>query len=254
MRLPSIVAFPCILVCVFIYVKRKEAEWGGNSVSLRIFAFVNEPVSYVRDRGARLCVDECEYSVCMVCYQKLPSVRWAVPLGMSLFLAESFHYYAVFAMIPFGIAEVALALKERRFRWPVWLALVGGICPLLVFWPLLRNIKAYYGPHVFSRPVFSQLPNYYGAYFLTDGGYGVALALVSVAATAWWSVRAKKTSLQDSGDLAGAVALLSLTILPLVAYFPTRVLHAGLLDRYALAATIGVAVGMAFALSLARPG
>ena len=73
----------------------------------------------------------------LVCYQRLPSLRWAALLGISLFLAESFHYYAVLAMIPFGFAEAVLLLRTRRIRWGVWLALACGTLPLIVFWPLL---------------------------------------------------------------------------------------------------------------------
>ena len=45
-------------------------------------------------------------------------------LAMTLALAESFHYYAVLAMVPFGLAEGAVFFKTRKFRWPVWAALV----------------------------------------------------------------------------------------------------------------------------------
>jgi hypothetical protein len=76
--------------------------------------------------------------------------------------------------------------KARRFRWPVWMALVAGLIPLIAFWPLLMNIKTYYGPKVFSRPVFSAVRGYYASFFLlTHNASGVALAVVAAVAIAW---------------------------------------------------------------------
>ena len=41
----------------------------------------------------------------IVCYQRVPARRWTILLGLSLIFAESFHYFAVFAFLPFLLAE-----------------------------------------------------------------------------------------------------------------------------------------------------
>ena len=57
-------------------------------------------------------------ALALVCYQRLPSIRWAALLGVSLVLAESFHYYALLAMIPFLVAEAAVLVKANgQVRW-----------------------------------------------------------------------------------------------------------------------------------------
>ena len=38
-------------------------------------------------------------------------------LGLSLALAESLHYYAVFSMLPFWVAEFVYSVRARRIRW-----------------------------------------------------------------------------------------------------------------------------------------
>jgi hypothetical protein len=51
----------------------------------------------------------------LVCSERLPSPGWAVLFALGLLLAESFRYYAIFSMIPFGISEAALLYSTRRF-------------------------------------------------------------------------------------------------------------------------------------------
>ncbi len=163
LRLPSILAFACTLICVFVYVKKRSGEAIAFLCALLLLT-TSLFQTYSIEARAYGMVMAC-IAFALVCYQRLPSLRWAALLGISLFLAESLHYYAVFAMIPFGLAEAVLLLRTRRFRWPVWAALVVGALPLIVFWPLLWKIKTNYADVVYWRPVFSALPGFYGSYF-----------------------------------------------------------------------------------------
>ncbi len=55
------------------------------------------------------------FAFALVCYRRLPSAAWTLLLAMTLALAESFHYFAVVAMVPFGLAEATVFLKTRKF-------------------------------------------------------------------------------------------------------------------------------------------
>jgi hypothetical protein len=255
LRLPSILAFPCTLICVFVYVKKRSGEAIACLCALLLLA-TNLFQTYSIEGRAYSMVVAC-FVFALVCYQRLPSLRWAALLGISLFLAESLHYYAVLEIIPFGLAEAVMLLKTRRFRWPVWAALVAGALPLIVFWPLLWKIKANYADVVFWRPVFSALPGYYGSYFFCDGASGVALAAVAAAAIVWSRLwprsEASRRADGNDADLAEGTLLLSLIALPFIAFALIGLMHGPLFSRYAMAATIGVALGLACALSSARP-
>jgi len=257
LRLPSILSFPVLLICVFTWVKARGGELIACACALAILSTSLFHMYSIEGRGYML-MNAC-IALALVCYQRLPSRRWAAILGVSFLLAQLFHYYAVFAMVPFALAEVVFFLKTQRFRWSVWLALACGILPLIVFWPLLATIKIYYGSQVFSRPQLSQLPKYYGSYFLTSHILGIALTVVSIAAIIWsrlWARRGacKKT---DAGPrhvaLAEGTLLVSLTLLPLILFGLTRVMHGALLDRYTLPATFGLVFGVASGLSMAGP-
>jgi len=255
LRLPSILAFPCTLICVFAYVKKRSGEVAACLCAMLLLT-TSLFHTYLIEARAYGMVMAC-IAFALVCYQRLPSLRWAALLGISLLLAESFHYYAVFAMIPFGLAEAVLLLRTRRFRWPAWMALACGTLPLIVFWPLLWKIKTNFGDPVFVRPVFSALPGFYGSYFFCHPASGVALAAVAAAAIVWWRLwprtEAARQTNGNGADLAEGTLLLSLIALPVIAFVLVRLMHGGIMSRYVLAATIGVALGLACALSMARP-
>jgi hypothetical protein len=255
LRLPPIFSFPCTLLCVFVYVKKRSGELIAFLCALLLLSTTLFHTYLIEARSYGMMIACIAFA--LVCYQRLPSLRWAALLGISLLLAESLHYYAIFAMVPFGLAEAVFLLKARRFRWPVWIALACGTLPLIVFWPLLWNIRTIYGEADYWRPIFSALPGFYGSYFFCDGASGVALAAVAVAAIVWshlWPrTEASGHTNGNDADLAEGTLLLSLIALPVIAFVLVRVMHGGIMSRYVLATIIGVVLGVACALSIARP-
>jgi uncharacterized membrane protein len=256
LRLPSILAFPCTLACVFIYVKKR----GGELIALlcAIFILTTSVFQYYAVEARPYSMVVACIAFALVCYQHVPSPLWTVLLAISLALAQSLHYLVVLAMVPFGLAEAAYFLKARRFRWPVWAALVVGASPLLLFWKLLAINKAYYGAHFWAHFEFSSIPKTYGELFQTNSQYGAAIGavvLAGVLGTALWQRPVKATDAENRGeDLAEATLLFALAALPFAGYLFTSVVHSGLTPRYVLSTVIGVSVALGYILSRARLG
>jgi hypothetical protein len=253
LRLPSILAFPCTLTCVFIYVKRRSGETVGLLCALfllmtsifQLYAVEARPYSMVI-----ACV-----ALALVCYQRVPSPLWTVMLAVSLALAESLHYLSVLAMLPFGLAEAILFFKTRRIRWAVWVALVAGAVPLLFFENLLVLNKAYYGAHFWAQFQFSLIPSAYGELLLTNGPYGTgvaALVLAGILGTIVWPGTVQTADReQKSYDLAEGMLLFAFAALPFVGYVFASLTHSGLTPRYVLSTVIGVSIGLGYILSRA---
>jgi hypothetical protein len=246
------------LLCVFTYVKRRNGEIIACLCAVLFFSTSLLQTYLTEARGYSLMM--AWIGLALVCYQRLPSIRWVVLLGFSLILAGASHYFAVFAIIPFGLAEAVLSLSTRRVRWNVWTALACGTLPLMICWPLLGAMKTFYGANAYARVNLSQVSEalgYYGSYFLTTHAFGLELAAVSIAAIVWSYLWPKQTLLQPAGHQAGdfseAALLLGLNVLPLIVFVLVSLTHGVLLDRYALATTIGVAFGIASALYTVRP-
>ena len=115
------------------------------------------------------------FAFALVCYQHVPSTAWTWLLAVTLALAQSFHYYAVLTMVPFGLAEAIVSLKARRVRWLVWGALCFGVLPLVLEWKILAIDRDFYGPHFWAHFSFTDLPRMYGEFFLEPSSSGAVL-------------------------------------------------------------------------------
>jgi 4-amino-4-deoxy-L-arabinose transferase-like glycosyltransferase len=254
LRLLSVVAFACTIVCVFAYVKKRSGEFIAFLCATLLLSTSLFHIYGIDARGYSLVIAWITFA--LVCYQRLPSPRWAALFGLSLFLAESLHYYAIFSMVPFGIAEAVLFLRTRRFRWQVWIALAFGTVPLAIFWPMLSGLKAYYSAHLWTHYSLSSIPPTYGSFFLTGGALGGAMAAVSAVAVIF-SLRRNKpehsaVAEYAKNDPSEPILILSMLALPLVVYVATSILHGAMLDRYVLLAIIGISLAMETVLRRSR--
>jgi len=255
LRLPAILAFPCTLICVYVFVKKRSGE---------VVAFLCAFLLLSTILFHKYAVEARPYSMLIACiafalvsYQRLPSLFWTAMLGISLALAEALHYYAVFAIVPFGLAETAAFLRTRQFRWRVWLALVCGSMPLLLFWPLLAKLRTYYIAHYFAGYSFTSIPSSYGAFFLTDSAFGAAVFALAVAGVVGSHLLVRPGSPSEGkgrdADVAEGTLLLALVALPIITFTIVNIMHGGMRDSYALSAVIGITVAVGCALSFARP-
>ena len=253
LRLPSIVAFCGTLVCVFAYARRRSGEFVACVCALLLLStslfhtYLIEARPYAEMVG---CI-----AFALVCYQRLPSRSWAVLFLVSLVIAESLHYYAVFAMVPFWVAEAVFFLKTRRFRWAVWSGLVCAVLPLLASLRWLLMIQKYLGLHVFARPGFSEVNHYYENFFLlNDMAVAAGVVVAAIAAILWngsWPWTETESGNTGKTNARETALMLSLVALPYIEFVLTRLVHGMLLARYAMPAIIGVVLGLACALSFA---
>jgi len=255
LRLPAILAFPCALVCVYVFVKKRSGE---------VIAFLSAFLLLSTIVFQKYAVEARPYSMVLaciafaaVCYQRLPSRFWTAMLGISLALGQTFHHYVVFAIVPFGLAEAVVLLRTRQFRWRVWAALAFGAAPLLISWPLLMQLKARFGAHLFDRYVFTSIPSTYGAFFLTDSAFGAAVFALAVAGVIGSHLLLRpgvpyEGKVRDA-DVAEGILLLALVGLPIITFAVVNIMHGGMRDAYALSAVIGIAIAVGCAMSLARP-
>jgi hypothetical protein len=247
-RLPSILGFACILLCIFFFVRKSAGAMvgaAGAAVLLVTIAFDRYAIDarpYALETACIACA--------MVCYQRAPARRWTIALGVSLLFAASFHYYAVFALVPFALAEAALSLKTRTLRLGVWVALACGLVPLAVFRPLLARLRAYFGPHFWAKPTLRSATDTYG-WLLEASLPGRAtiafLLLIAVIAGAVILVarRSLRSRLLSSSHFHEYVLCLGFLGLPLVMLVGARATSGGMTARYALPTLLGVPVAIA---------
>lgn len=246
-RLPSIVAFAIVLLCVFLVVKIRSGPVAALVCAAALFmTSLFEP--YATEARPYSLVAAC-ISFGVLCYQRAPATRWVCLLAISLALAEALHYYAIFAIAPFCAAEGTFLLRTRRFRLKVWLALTCGFLPLAIFWPLLAQFKAYYGAHPWAHPAIANTTPIYGWLFHTSTPIGIGIAAVLSLFTLIAFVSPRMVHVAAAGTSSHEMVLaLALLFLPFIGFVATKVGHGMMINRYALPAILAMAMACGYLL------
>jgi hypothetical protein len=243
-RLPSIIGFCCALWFIFTFIKRQN---GGGIAFLCAVLLVLSPLQRpfaVEARPYSLMI--AAIAAALVCYQRAAKMMWVVLLGASLAAAQSLHYYACFAFIPFGLAELVLAVRSRHIRWRVWLALAAAVLPLLVEWPQLFRIKQFYGNHLWSPPSLFGLADAYSFVLMAYPTISVAIVGVISVGTLWRMTTPKYSPglSSESGDRTHELTLtLGLLAVPVVDYAVAKSTHGPFEGRHMLPVLLGTALG-----------
>jgi hypothetical protein len=255
-RLPSVIAFACVLVCVFLFVRKR----GGALLALGCSAVLLVTIAF--DRYA---MDARPYSLelaciafAMVCYQKAPARQWMIWMGISLAMAEAFHYYAVFSVIPFALAEAAVWWRTRRPRLAVWFALCGAFVPLAMFWPMLARIRAYFGPHFWANPTLRSATDTYGWLFEASLPARATIAMVLLVACCltilFLLLRADARAAVSTSTRFNEHVLTAAQLgLPLITLAAARIAHGGMTARYALPTLLAVPVVIGYPAARLKP-
>lgn len=253
-RIPSVIALCCVVLCVFVFVRRRSGGIYGLICAVVPLVSVLYNIWVMQARGyalATACV-----AVALVCYQKADAIGWAVLMGASLLAASASHYLAIFALVPFALAEAAFAWKMRRLRWAAWLGLACGVVPLLVLWPVLSDYRHYYGSHFWrgTEPTLANIANVYGSFFNLLYPLGFAIAAVAALGVleTWLPVSSGKDDLlrtiKEDEFFHEKVLVLGLLALPFVFCLAMKIVRGGLVAHYLLETVLGFSLALGFIL------
>lgn len=251
----SILGFAVTLVCLFVAVRTRK----GPTIALLCAAIPLATILFdmlsVEARSYSLLVACIAFA--FVCYQRVPAHRWVILLGLSLVLAQSFHYFAVFAFLPFFLAEATHYGLTRELRRGVWIALLSGFVPLALFWPALSALQKNMGPHFWAKPTVELALGSYSWFFLTPQGepglYLAAIGGVAVLFTMLAAVRKSSRGEHPAGAPVHELALvLGLLSLPLLGFAVAALAHGAMTAKYMVPSILGFALALGFTLPTLR--
>ncbi len=229
-RASSILGFWLACFCLYWIVRRKSPAVVAWLAA--IFPLASGAHAYAieaRPYGLVLGFTALAY----LCWQR----RWHAGFAVSAALLVSSHYYAVYATIPFWMAEAFRLFRSRRFEWKGPLALVVGYLPLALYWPLIAGARQYASDNAYAMPSWNSMSDVYG--FLL-GSLVPFLAL----AIGWLVFLASHRALSLTWRLTITETVLAVgfCILPLVVVLISRFVTHGLMPRYTLPASIGISI------------
>jgi 4-amino-4-deoxy-L-arabinose transferase-like glycosyltransferase len=249
-RLLSILGFSCTIACLFFLIRKRSGNINALiCAAIPLATLLYDP--YAVEARPYTLVIAC-VAIALLCYDRAPEVGWTLLMGLSLALADSLHYYAVLALAPFFLAEIALTLRIRRPRWTVWLALCASVIPVAASWPLLSRQRAYYGEHFWAQPSLLGAESSYGWFFRTTLAWGVGLvatAALAVLLTMLVEERAAERGEHREGALFHQrVLVLGFLALPFLSFFAAKLAHGGMTERYMLPAVLGFPLAAGYTL------
>ena len=252
LRLPSILAFCCITICLFVFTRRRAGS---------AYALVCAAIPFTTSLFTWYAIEARAYSllvgciaIALVAYQRAPALRWMCVMALAFAASVSFNYYAGLAMVPFGLAELYVLLVRRQTRWPVWIAFALGVLPMAAFWPLLMAMRHNFSAHFWAKASLSGLAFIYATIFMTSPPWGAAVAAAAVLAMAGLILfSARNSNAATAPNRAPAheyVLVLGLLALPFIGYVAAKLTHSGMTERYVLAAVLGISLAAGCILPL----
>ena len=246
LRLPSIFGFCCLRSAFFF-----RAARGGQrlcaDLQLVLFTTVLFDFYAIEARAYSLVV-AC-VAVALVCYQRASSWPWALPMGLCLALAESLHYYAVFALIPFGLAEAARFLRTREIRMVSGWRCCAEWCRSSFSGRCCR-VSAYLGRISGRSRASLRLRRYMGRFSTPrrGGACGRGRLALGVLGAALPAGVGKTNTTARSETCSMSKCLTSIVGFAVRELRGDKIWHGGLTERYMLPAVLGVPLALGFIL------
>ena len=169
-----------------------------------------------------------------------------IGLMLTLAIAVSCHYYALFAVTAFAVGELTRTVLQRRLDVKTWLAMGLGVAPLLAYWPLMSYQRAYAG--LFGPPGLEFAQDTYKLLF----GREILPLLGALALMALWpGRRATEGEVAEPSiprhEVMAAVWLIGL---PIVILVYAKVMGASAGQRYVIPTVLGAGLVAGWAVSL----
>jgi len=243
-RLPSILGFCCITICIFIFTRRRAG--GGFALLCAAIPFSTVLFNRYAAEARPYCLVVACVAIALIAYQRAPSPGWMCVMGLAFAASLALNYYAALAMVPFGVAELYVLLARRRMRWSVCIALALSLLPMAFFWPLLAAMKHNFGEHFWAGASLTRLVFIYSLFFMTSPAWGAGIAAAAVlglAALIFFSRRGlERAPAWETAPANEYVLVLSMLALPFIGFAAAKLTHSGITDRYVLATVLGISL------------
>jgi hypothetical protein len=252
-RLPEIVGFGVLCLCLFRFVAHRAGNIAG-SIAM-VFPLLTGAFYYACEaRPHGIVLGFC--GLALVSWQmtldRPRAAFWNLCFGAALACAFLTHCYAIVIGFPFAVAELVIWIRTHRIRWATWtaIAIPGGIAVLVT----LRLLDVYKG--LTTSTTFSQLfppdSSALAGFYIQAFGHVVTLAIVLLPLLIYRFARPygiphlpSHAEGLPSEELALAVAFVALPALGLVL---AKVMHGPFVGRYFMSAIIGVGVLLGYSL------
>ncbi len=247
-RLPAMVAFLVMMLCSFVFMRRRYPAVYAFAMVLLLMSL---PMLDYAVFAKSYALEFAGVAFAMMCWQSAMDGRnraWnVVGLWFGLALALYSHTFAVFLFVPFAAAQGLRDYRRKSVDWPVWIALVSYPLALL---PVLRGdllASKLYGANFWSPPSSALMKQTYIDYFVEDWRLLLILFVAAVLVTAL--LRERVTPVDSAQRVTTGFSLPEWAFVVMLTALPAYVLPASyLLHAYRADYVMSFAIGLAMLL------
>jgi hypothetical protein len=256
MRLPALLGFLLMAVCVFLFVERRSSPLYGLVAAIFPIATIAYGYAYeARAYGLVLGFS----AAALLCWQVAAEGqrhRRLATLGLAVSLAAAVgsHYYAVLILVPLLAGEIVRSKVRQRIDWAVLASFGGALVPLVAFAPLIAEAKDY-STTFWAQPAWDAAIRFYPD-SLMDRALGVVVAVVAaiVILQLWHASRSRRDIGERLPPVHELAALATFTLLPFFGVALGKLVTGAYTDRYTLSAIVGITILLALAVWSADGG
>jgi hypothetical protein len=245
-RLPEMVGFWVLCICLFLIVERRFGTASGVVAMLlplltsaKFYAYEARPSGLVLGFAG----------LAALAWQRIPLTRyrrWCVAVfGISLVAAFLSHGYALTLGFPFCVAELYRSYRRGRLDWTLWCSMALAVLVSVPFLlPLVRNLRQGVGSsrEFFFPPNWNSVSQFY-QYLLSPAILLILAFFILFVLVRIYLPDAIPVAEQASIDLSSDVVLaLGFLAIPAVTLILAVVSKGPFISRYMISAVIGVAL------------
>jgi mannosyltransferase len=250
LRLPEMLGFWIMCASVYVFVRRRCAS--ASALLAALVPLVTTAYMYAFEARAYGLELGCA-GLALVCWQAGRGPRrllWAAGLAVTLAATLSVHYYGILLLVPLALGEIVRSYERRRVDFLTWGAFGVAVLPLFAQLSIIRAGSGYSGTF-WSPPQWLQVPDFYQDLLAPAVVPAAAILGLSFARSLVRTAPEPRQGVSDrlppSSEIVAAAAL---ALVPLFAVVAGKLVTGAFVNRYAIAAVIGIAALVGFASSV----
>ena len=237
-RLPAILGFWGMCVCLFYYVRRRsDTTHGFIALLLPLVTFTARDATWARGYGLLLGFSAAAMLAWQLATDNVRRRLALALLAVSLAGAVGCHYYGLYSAGAIAVGELVRSWKRSRIDAPIFAAIVIGAGSLVAYIPLL-NAAARTGPRAFwLKPVLQFLFDSYAGLF---GSAAMVLLLFLIC-----TLRIPKTERDWTSMTLGVhevAACLVFAAMPFILYVASQFVWVVSYSKYVQPVVIGFTI------------
>jgi 4-amino-4-deoxy-L-arabinose transferase-like glycosyltransferase len=255
LRLPSILGFSLLIPSLFAFVGRVSGWRSGFVAACFPLATGAYFFSYeARTYALTLGLTAVALFLWQQAHTRPHRVKYSAILALALGAAAAVNYNALYGFFPFFLAEAVSAIRKRQIHWTGFFALLAGLVPYGIYWPIMSRLQKYYGAGFWAKPSLGLIVETVHSWANPDTALSVFL-FTTIGMAVLLLFRKPDVQPETSSRPASPEewsVCIGFCAVPAVVFVVASILRGGMVARYSITFIIGASLLVGYATRFLR--